>query len=146
MQGPNLWIPISHNIHISDTESRLRSELGLSHCVWAPQATCAGSVTSGEHCKMLRFLWQRLYNTEARRPHTARRDPKMRVNKPGEPSLTPCVAAYSADWWENKAGSSMINTSPFLRMICYGWVSRFDLMASLWGHRPKCLNNNKKFI
>lgn len=69
---------------------------------------------------MLCFLWQCLYNTGAQRPHTAPRDPEMRVNKPGEPSLTPCVATYSADWWENKAGSSMINTSPFLRMICYG--------------------------
>lgn len=29
--------------------------------------------------------------TEAWRPHTAHRDPEMRVNKPGEPSLTPRV-------------------------------------------------------
>lgn len=77
------------------------------------EATCAGSVTSREHCKMLRFLWQGLYNTAAWRPHTAPRDPGMRVNKPGASSLTPCVAMYSADWWENKVGSSMINTWPF---------------------------------
>lgn len=57
--------------------------------------------------------------------------PEMRVNKPGEPSLTPCVAAYSADWWENKAGSSMINTSPFLRMLRHGRVWRFDPSTSL---------------
>lgn len=36
--------------------------------------------------------------TEAWRPHTAPRDPEMRVNKPSEPSLTPCVVTYGTDW------------------------------------------------
>lgn len=106
-----------------------------SHCVWTPPAMCARSVTSREYCKMLRFLWQCLYNTGAWRPHTAPRDPAMRVNKPGEPSLTPCVATYSADGWENKVRSSMITTSPFLRIFCYNYVWwRLNLMTSLWDH------------
>lgn len=56
--------------------------------VWNPPpfncvcTTRVGSVTSREYCKMLCFLWQGIYNAGALRPHTAPRDPTMRVNKP----------------------------------------------------------------
>lgn len=59
--------------------------------------------------------------TEAWRPHTAPRDLEMRVNKPSEPSLTPRVVTYGTDWWENKAGSSVINASTSLGILCHMW-------------------------